>query len=447
MSHHTDWFTHDRFGMFIHWGLYAQPARHEWVMQNEQIAPEVYEKYFRHFDPDLYDPEAWADAAANAGMKYMVITSKHHEGFCLWDTALTDYKAPNTPAKRDLLCPLLDAFRARGLKVGLYHSLIDWHHPDFLIDDLHPLRNHPDRDKLNESRDLVRYQEYLHGQVRELLTQYGKIDIMWYDFSYANKEFRKVPGDMGKGRNEWRSEELLKMTRELQPGIIVDDRLDLSDLPGGWDFRTPEQYVPKDGVKVDGQPVLWEACQTFSGSWGYHRDEASWKSDEQLVQMLIDNVSKGGNLLLNVGPTTARRVRCARERSPGRDGRVDAPALPRDLWLRPRAGGVRHPPGLPPDLQSRNAPALCARLRLALPPPSPARFRGQSRIRPTPTRRLRTENAGTRPQRTGRQRPSIRRSHPPDPRTPGTQTQRDRAGGGAVLEVARVLARRVFRRD
>ncbi len=105
MSHHTAWFVHDRFGMFIHWGLYAQPARHEWVMHNEQIAPEVYEQYFRLFDPDLYDPEAWAEAAANAGMKYLVITSKHHEGFCLWDSALTDYKAPNTPAKRDLLRP------------------------------------------------------------------------------------------------------------------------------------------------------------------------------------------------------------------------------------------------------------------------------------------------------------------------------------------------------
>ena len=110
MSHYTDWFVHDRFGMFIHWGLYARPARHEWVMHHEQIAPEGYEKYFRHFDPDLYDPEAWAEAAAQAGMKYMVITSKHHEGFCLWDSALTDYKAPNTPAKRDLLRPLLDAF-------------------------------------------------------------------------------------------------------------------------------------------------------------------------------------------------------------------------------------------------------------------------------------------------------------------------------------------------
>jgi alpha-L-fucosidase len=315
MSSHTDWLIHDRFGMFIHWGLYALPARHEWVMQYEQIPVETYERYFRHFDSDLYDPEAWADAAAQAGMKYMVITSKHHEGFCLWDSALTDYKATNTPAKRDLLRPMLDAFRSRGLKVGLYHSLIDWHHPDFIIDDIHAMRNHPDRDKVNRIKRWDNYVEYLHGQVRELLTDYGKIDIMWFDFSYPAGKCRKVGGDIGKGRKDWQSEKLLKLTRELQPGIIVNDRLDLSDVPGGWDFRTPEQYVPKDGVMVDGQPVLWEACQTFSGSWGYHRDEASWKSNEQLVQMLIDNVSKGGNLLLNVGPTARGEFDCrAKER-------------------------------------------------------------------------------------------------------------------------------------
>ncbi len=297
------WFLHDRFGMFIHWGLYALPARHEWVRHAEEITNEAYEVYFRHFDPDLHDPEDWADRAAAAGMKYMVITSKHHEGFCLWDSKLTDYKATNTPAGRDLLRPMLDAFRSRGLKVGFYHSLIDWHHPDFLIDDVHPQRNHLDREKLNEGRDQKRYTEYLHGQVRELLTEYGKIDVMFYDFSYPNRDEHGNPRPwLGKGREEWESEKLLEMTRELQPHIVVNDRLDLIEA-GGWDYRTPEQYVPKDGITMDGKPVPWEACQTFSGSWGYHRDEASWKSVGQLVQLLIDHVSKGGNLLLNVGPT------------------------------------------------------------------------------------------------------------------------------------------------
>ena len=288
----TDWFVHDRFGLFIHWGLYALGARHEWLKHREEIPDEIYDQYFRHFDPDLYDPALWAQAASGAGMKYFVVTTKHHEGFCLWDSKLTDYKAPATPAGRDLLRPMVDAFRGKDMRVGFYHSLIDWHHPQFTIDNLHSMRNHPDREKLNETRDQAQYIEYLHGQVRELLTGYGKVDVMWFDFSY--------PGPGGKGRNEWQSEKLLAMVRELQPGILLDDRL---DLPEGWDIKTPEQWQPREWVKINGQPVVWEACQTFSGSWGYHRDESSWKSVDQLVRMLIDTVSKGGNLLLNVGPT------------------------------------------------------------------------------------------------------------------------------------------------
>ncbi|NLC57130.1 MAG: alpha-L-fucosidase [Armatimonadetes bacterium] len=288
----TSWFVHDRFGLFIHWGTYALAARHEWVKQYEQIPDEVYDQYFRHFDPDLYDPEVWAQAAADAGMKYFVVTTKHHEGFCLWDSALTDYKATNTPYGRDVLRPMVDAFRARNLRVGFYHSLIDWHHPHFVIDDVHPARNHPERARLNAERDQRLYAEYLHGQVRELLTQFGDVDILWLDFSY--------PGPNGKGRDDWQSEKLYAMVRELRPRIILNDRLDLDE---GWDIKTPEQFQPREWVRFNGQPVVWEACQTFSGSWGYHRDEASWKSVDQLVQMLIDTVSKGGNLLLNVGPT------------------------------------------------------------------------------------------------------------------------------------------------
>jgi alpha-L-fucosidase len=287
----TGWFVHDRFGLFIHWGLYALPARHEWVMQKEETAPEQYERYFDYFDPDLYDPTQWAEVAAAAGMKYCVVTSKHHEGFCLWDSALTDYKAPNSPAGRDLLRPLVEAFRAEGLRVGFYHSVIDWHHPQFVIDDVHALRNHPQRTQLNQQRDQTQYVEYLHGQVRELLTDFGHLDILWCDFSYPER---------GKGRADWDSPRLYRMIRELQPHVMLNDRMDLDD---GWDVRTPEQWQPQSWITVDGQPVVWEACQTFSGSWGYHRDEASWKSVDQLVRMLVDTVSKGGNLLLNVGPT------------------------------------------------------------------------------------------------------------------------------------------------
>ncbi|MFN3683942.1 MAG: alpha-L-fucosidase [Fimbriimonadaceae bacterium] len=288
------WFAEGRFGLFIHWGLYALPARHEWVKNHERIRDEDYQKYFDRFDPDLYDPKAWAKAAKAAGMRYFVVTTKHHEGFCLFDSQLTDYKAPNTPCGRDLLRPMVEAFREEGLKVGFYHSLIDWHHPDYTVDQMHPLRDDPEARAANAHRDFRRYREYLHGQVRELLTNYGRVDYIWFDFSY--------PGPDGKGRDDWGSEELLKMCRELQPGILVNDRLDL-DEQGGWDVKTPEQVMVREPLRHSGRPILWETCQTFSGSWGYHRDEATWKSVEQLLYLLIDTVSKGGNLLLNVGPT------------------------------------------------------------------------------------------------------------------------------------------------
>jgi alpha-L-fucosidase len=291
----TKWFVHDRFGMFIHWGLYSKAARHEWVQHREKIPHEEYRKYFEHFNPDLYDPDKWAQAAANAGMKYFVITTKHHEGFCMWDTKLTDYKAPKTPCGRDLIKPMVNAFRKQNMRVGLYHSLIDWHHPQYVLDPHHgPYRDHPDREKMNKGRDQARYAQYLHGQVREILTRFKPVDILWLDFSYPRED------GSGKGHKDWQSEKLIKLVRKLAPKIILNDRL---DLPYGWDIKTPEQFQPREWLKVNGQRVVWEACQTFSGSWGYHRDEATWKSVEQLVMMLIDTVSKGGNLLLNVGPT------------------------------------------------------------------------------------------------------------------------------------------------
>ncbi len=292
----TGWFTHDRFGMFIHWGLYSMPGRHEWIRNYEEIPNEDYEKYFEQFNPDLFNPKEWAKAAREAGMKYFVITTKHHEGFCMWDTKYTDYKITNTPCGRDLLREIVDAFRAEGLKVGFYHSLIDWHHPDFTVDNVHPLRNRPDRAKLNEGRDMARYREYLHNQVRELLTEFGKIDIIWFDFSYPQW------GEDGKGHADWDSEGLVRMIRELQPGIMINNRL---DLPGGGDVITPEQNTPDDPVTDEnGNPVVWEGCQTFSGSWGYHRDELTWKSAKQCIDMLINHVCRNGNLLMNVGPTS-----------------------------------------------------------------------------------------------------------------------------------------------
>jgi alpha-L-fucosidase len=291
----TSWFTHDRFGLFIHWGLYALPARHEWVKSREEITTAQYEKYFKHFDPDLYDPNLWAEAAANAGMKYFVVTTKHHEGFCLWDTKHTDYKSTKTPYGKDLLTPMVEAFRAKEMKVGFYHSLLDWYHDDYTTDRHHPRRNDPEFRAQDPDRKLERYAEYLYEQSRELLSEFGKVDLLWYDFSVQADE---KAGLLAKGKDVWQSEKLLKLIRELQPQIIVNDRLQIDQ-----DIKTPEQYQPRGWLKVNGKPVVWEACQTFSGSWGYHRDESSWKSLDMLVQMLIDSVSKGGNLLLNVGPT------------------------------------------------------------------------------------------------------------------------------------------------
>ena len=291
------WWTNDRFGMFIHWGIYAVPARHEWVKQRERISDADYQKYFDHFDPDMYQPKEWAAKAKAAGMKYVVLTSKHHDGFCLWNTKYTDFKVTNTPYKKDLLKPFVDAFRAEGIRVGFYYSLIDWHHPDFTYDRLHP--NGPsdpqEQKAANEKRDMNKYRKFLKDQVTELLTLFGKIDILWLDFSY--------PGENGKGYLDWDSEGLLKLVRSLQPNILVDNRMDLTHTDWGWDFLTPEQFMPYEWPTLRGQRVSWETCQTFSGSWGYYRDEYTWKSIHQLVVMLIETVSKGGNLLLNVGPT------------------------------------------------------------------------------------------------------------------------------------------------
>ena len=291
------WWVNDRFGMFIHWGLYALPARHEWVMNRESITNEAYQKYFEQFNPDMYDPRQWAKTAKAAGMKYAVITTKHHEGFCLFDSKFTDFKSTKTAYGKDLLKEWVEAFRAEGIRIGFYYSLIDWHHPDFTVDKNHPLRT-TDKARLaelNKGRDMNKYRAYLHDQVRELLTNYGKVDLLWLDFSY--------PGEDGKGRKDWDSEKLLKMVRQLQPGILVNDRLDLKDDESAWDFTTPEQFKVSKWPEVNGKQIPWETCQTFSGSWGYYRDEKTWKNTQQLLVLLIESVSKGGNLLLNVGPT------------------------------------------------------------------------------------------------------------------------------------------------
>lgn len=314
------WWTHDRFGMFIHFGLYSMAARNEWVKSVEAIPDDVYDgKYFKRFNPDRLDAKKWAKTAKAAGMKYAVLTTKHHEGFCLWDTKFTDYKSTSTPFGRDIVREFVEAFRNEGLKVGFYYSLIDWHHPHYTVD----LVNHPRKgidwqlykklckekdpyaelkpyiEKIaveNASRDMSVYRKYMRDQITELLTGYGKIDILFFDMSFPQYI-------TGKGRKDWDSEGLLTLVRRLQPGIVVNCRLDLLDDPCGYDFLTPEQKNLTAAPVMDGRKVAWETCQTFSGSWGYHRDEFTWKSPDQLISQLSRTVSLGGNLIMNVGPT------------------------------------------------------------------------------------------------------------------------------------------------
>lgn len=299
----VDWFTKARFGMFIHWGLYSIPARGEWVKTQERTTTEDYQKYFDEFNPVDYDPKKWAKLAKQAGMKYAVLTSKHHDGFCLFDSKLTDYKCTNTKAGRDLVREYLEAFRAEGIKVGLYYSLIDWHHPDYphYGDRFHPMRENEAFKDVKHNFD--NYLDYMHGQVRELLTNYGKIDIMWFDFSYE----KKVGED-------WRATELVKMVREIQPHIILDNRLELnaegfgslvSGEPTAYsgDFVSPEQIIPPEGIwDANGRPVVWEANATLNNHWGYAQMDHEWKPASMIVRKLVECVSKGGNFLLNVGP-------------------------------------------------------------------------------------------------------------------------------------------------
>jgi len=294
------WWVDARFGMFIHWGIYALPARNEWVKNEERLTDKEYQKYFDRFNPDMYNPRDWAKMAKNAGMKYAVITTKHHDGFCLFNSEYTNFNATKTPYGKDLLKEWVDAFRAEGLRIGFYYSLIDWHHPEFTIDSLHPQRviTKEEYDNLNRKRNMAIYREYQKNQVRELLTKYGQIDILWLDYQY--------PGRFGKDRNDFGSIELIKMVRELQPGIIVNDRAGLRDYSrDGWDFTTPEQLSVLSWPEKEGEKVPWETCQTISGKWGYTRDLniTNTKDCKQLLFLLIESVSKGGNLLLNVGPT------------------------------------------------------------------------------------------------------------------------------------------------
>ncbi|MGN1141267.1 MAG: alpha-L-fucosidase [Oliverpabstia sp.] len=305
----TEWYRDARFGMFIHWGLYSIPARGEWVRSIEEIPHEEYAPFMDEFTTENYNPREWAKLAKEAGMKYAVLTAKHHDGFCLYDTKLTDFKSTNAPCKRDLVKEFLEAFRAEGIKVGLYFSIIDWRHPDFphYGDMHHPMRNNPACS--NEDRDFDRYLEFMFGQIKELLTNYGKLDLMWFDFSYGEMKCEK-----------WKADKLIEMVRSIQPWVIIDNRLEGSAEDAGsirtlnpteysGDFASPEQMIPPAGLRDEGgNPIPWEACITLNNHWGYAAHDHHYKSAKMVIHMLVECVSKGGNLLLNVGPNAKGEI-------------------------------------------------------------------------------------------------------------------------------------------
>lgn len=292
-----EWFIYDRFGISFHWGLYAIPARGEWVRSVERMTIEEHQPYFDSFNPVRFDPRDWARRCRRAGLKYAILTAKHHDGFCLFDSALTTYSSLHTPCRRDLVREFLDAFRAEGLRVGLYYSLLDWHHPDYPAwqDRQHPMRDNPAyRD---QQVNWENYVEYMHGQVRELCGNYGKLDLFFFDFSY--NEFRG---------EKWKATELVEMMRSLQPDVILNDRLggDIkSDRPAPYagDFDSPELNIPLEPVaNARGEEVPWEAWANLNNNWSYHAADLHWKTSEDIIRYLVNCVSKNGNLMINIGP-------------------------------------------------------------------------------------------------------------------------------------------------
>jgi len=287
------WWREARFGMFVHWGLYSILAGEwggrddyaEWIRNNAHIPLDTYDQLLDRFNPSRFDANAWVSLAKDAGMRYLTITSKHHDGFCLFDSRLTDFCVRSTPFRRDIMREIANACRRHGIRPCWYHSIMDWHHPDYL----------PRRDWEAESRPVgaakfARYVEHLHGQVAELLTNYGDIGVMWFDGQWEGTWTHEL------GRS------LYARCRALRPNVIVNNRVEgwspvkITDPLG--DFRTPEQEVPATGWPG----VDWESCITMNRNWGYNAKDHDFKSVAELIGLLVETASKGGNLLLNVGP-------------------------------------------------------------------------------------------------------------------------------------------------
>ncbi|MEE9430737.1 MAG: alpha-L-fucosidase [Melioribacteraceae bacterium] len=294
-----NWWREARFGLFIHWGLYSVPAgswngetnHAEWIRTSAEIPIDIYDNFRGQFNPIKFNADEWVKMAKDAGMEYIVITSKHHDGFSLFDSEYTDFDIMSTPFKRDIMKELADAAHKEGIKICWYHSIMDWHHPDYL-----PRRKWEKENRSVDGADFERYVTYMKNQLRELVQNYGDIGVLWFD---------------GEWEDTWNHEygkDLYNYVKRLQPTIIINNRVDKGregmagiTKEGEYlgDFGTPEQEIPPTGLPG----VDWETCMTMNNHWGYNKNDSDWKSSKDLLQKLADIASKGGNFLLNVGPT------------------------------------------------------------------------------------------------------------------------------------------------
>ena len=284
-----EWFQDARFGMFIHWGVYSLLSKGEWVMNNDKITVEEYEKLYPKFNPVNFDAEKWVQIAKDAGMKYITITSKHHDGFSMYDTQLNDYKITNTPFKRDPMKELAAACEKHGLRLFFYYSQLDWHHTDYF-----PRGKTGQYTGRPVAGDWDNYMKYHLGQVRELCANYGTIGGLWFD------------GWWDRPDADWKLDELYGMIHELQPGALIGNNHHVDPFPGE-DFQNFEQDLPGDNTagfnntNISRLPL--ETCLTMNGSWGYNKNDHNFKSTKQLIHYLVKSAGFGSNLLLNVGPT------------------------------------------------------------------------------------------------------------------------------------------------
>jgi alpha-L-fucosidase len=310
----TRWFQDAKFGMFIHWGVYSVIGRHEWARHMLEIPQAEYDRYARSFNPVNFNADTWAGIAKNAGARYIVITSKHHDGFSMYRSKVSDYDMKITAYPGDPLKMLAAATKKQGVRLGFYHSIMDWHNADYI----------PKRDwevpGQKQGGNIDRYIEFMKAQLRELLTGYGDIASIWFD------------GEWEHSTKEMHSDEVFDMIRSLQPNTLINDRLYKREPGNRADYGTPEQFVPATGMRdPSGKPILWESCVTINtDSWGYNKYETQYKTSRDLIRMLIEVVSKGGNLLLNVGPTPDGRIQdefVTRLNAMGRWMRINSEAI------------------------------------------------------------------------------------------------------------------------